>query len=96
MRGAAAITLEAHLEKLASEGRLPVHVRVACDGEEEIGGHSIVDFLADDDRGADAAVIFDSGMTKRGIRMHAQSENLKFDDNISVPVTMTNPGAALP
>src|SRR5262249_62321672 len=30
-------------------------------------GHSIVDFLADDARGADAAVIFDSGMTKRGI-----------------------------
>jgi acetylornithine deacetylase/succinyl-diaminopimelate desuccinylase-like protein len=30
---------------LAEEGRLPVHVRVACDGEEETGGHSIVDFL---------------------------------------------------
>src|SRR5215813_5343008 len=32
-----------------------------------------------------AAALF-NGMTRRGIRMHAQSENLKFDDNISVPV----------
>src|SRR6266511_843350 len=41
-------------ELLAAEGALPVNVRVACDGEEEIGGHSIVDFLARDERGADA------------------------------------------
>ncbi len=47
---------------LAREGRLPVNVRFACDGEEETGGHSILDFLAADDRGAEAAVIFDSGM----------------------------------
>ncbi|HEU5213726.1 MAG TPA: M20/M25/M40 family metallo-hydrolase [Gaiellaceae bacterium] len=52
---------------LAESGDLPVNLRVCSDGEEEIGGHSIVDFLADDERGADAAVIFDSGMTKRGI-----------------------------
>jgi len=52
---------------LAAEGALPVHVRVACDGEEEIGGHSIVDFLARDDRGADACVIFDSAMERRGV-----------------------------
>ena len=42
---------------------LPVNVRFACDGEEETGGHQIVDFLAADERGADAALIFDSGMT---------------------------------
>jgi len=30
------------------------------------------------------------GMTQRGIRMHAQRENLNFDDNISVPVVMTD------
>jgi aromatic ring-opening dioxygenase catalytic subunit (LigB family) len=30
------------------------------------------------------------GMTRRGIRMMLREENLKFDDNISVPVTMTN------
>jgi acetylornithine deacetylase/succinyl-diaminopimelate desuccinylase-like protein len=52
---------------LAEAGDLPVNLRICSDGEEEIGGHSIVDFLADDERGADAAVIFDSGMTKRGI-----------------------------
>ena len=52
---------------LAGEGALPVHVRVACDAEEEIGGHSIVDFLARDDRGADACLIFDGGMAKRDV-----------------------------
>jgi acetylornithine deacetylase/succinyl-diaminopimelate desuccinylase-like protein len=52
---------------LADAGELPVNLRFACDGEEEIGGHSIVDFLAEDDRGADAAVIFDSSMMARGV-----------------------------
>ena len=52
---------------LASEGALPVNVRVACDAEEEIGGHSIVDFLAEDERGADACVIFDGGMARRDV-----------------------------
>jgi len=47
---------------LAAEGALPVNVRVVCDGEEEIGGTSVVDYLAADERGADACVIFDSGM----------------------------------
>jgi acetylornithine deacetylase/succinyl-diaminopimelate desuccinylase-like protein len=51
---------------LAREGALPVNVRVCCDGEEETGGHSIVDFLAADKRGADAAVIFDSGYQEAG------------------------------
>jgi acetylornithine deacetylase/succinyl-diaminopimelate desuccinylase-like protein len=49
---------------LADEGALPVNVRVAFDGEEEIGGDSIVHFLAADERGADACVIFDSGMPR--------------------------------
>ena len=52
---------------LAEEGALPVNVRVAFDGEEEIGGHSIVDFLAADERGADACVIFDSGMAREDV-----------------------------
>jgi acetylornithine deacetylase/succinyl-diaminopimelate desuccinylase-like protein len=52
---------------LAEEGALPVNVRVAFDGEEEIGGHSIVDFLAADERGADACLIFDSGMPREGV-----------------------------
>jgi aromatic ring-opening dioxygenase catalytic subunit (LigB family) len=43
-----------------------------------------------------AAALF-NGMTKRGIRMFAQNENLKFDDNISVPVLLTNiEGAGIP
>ncbi|MEX2646600.1 MAG: M20/M25/M40 family metallo-hydrolase [Gaiellaceae bacterium] len=53
-------------ELLARDGRLPVNVRFACDGEEETGGHSIVEFLAEDERGADACVIFDSDMIARG------------------------------
>jgi acetylornithine deacetylase/succinyl-diaminopimelate desuccinylase-like protein len=52
---------------LARAGELPVNVRFCCDGEEETGGHSIVEFLETDDRGADAAVIFDSGMIRRDV-----------------------------
>ena len=51
--------------ELARTGELPVNVRFACDGEEESGGHSIVEFLEADERGGDAAVIFDSGMIAR-------------------------------
>ena len=54
-------------EELAREGTLPINVRVCCDGEEETGGHSIVDFLAADDRGGDACVIFDSAMLRPGV-----------------------------
>ena len=54
-------------EELAAAGELPVNVRFCCDGEEESGGHSIVEFLEADERGADAAVIFDSGMIRRGL-----------------------------
>src|SRR3954454_23341840 len=57
-------TLLKAAELLRQEGALPVNLRVACDGEEEIGGHSIVDFIRDDERGADACVIFDGGMTR--------------------------------
>jgi acetylornithine deacetylase/succinyl-diaminopimelate desuccinylase-like protein len=53
-------------EQLASERALPVTIRFACDGEEETGGHSIVDFLAADERGADACVIFDTDMIAPG------------------------------
>jgi acetylornithine deacetylase/succinyl-diaminopimelate desuccinylase-like protein len=53
--------------ELAAARQLPVNVRFACDAEEETGGHQIVDFLAADERGADAALIFDSGMTTRGV-----------------------------
>jgi acetylornithine deacetylase/succinyl-diaminopimelate desuccinylase-like protein len=54
-------------ELLAAGGALPVNLRIACDGEEEIGGHSIVDWIAADERGADAAIVFDSGMVERDV-----------------------------
>jgi acetylornithine deacetylase/succinyl-diaminopimelate desuccinylase-like protein len=57
-------TLLKAAELLREDGALPVNLRIACDGEEEIGGHSIVDFIRDDDRGADACVIFDGGPTR--------------------------------
>ena len=49
-------------QRLVEANALPVNLRFACDGEEEIGGHTIVDYLAVDDRGADVAIIFDGGM----------------------------------
>ncbi len=51
---------------LAAEGALPVNVRFTCDGEEESGGHSIIDFLEADERGGDACVIFDGNMLAPG------------------------------
>jgi acetylornithine deacetylase/succinyl-diaminopimelate desuccinylase-like protein len=57
-------TLLKAAELLRAESALPVNIRVACDGEEEIGGHSIVEFLEQDERGADACIIFDGGMTR--------------------------------
>lgn len=53
--------------ELAQAGALPVNVRFACDGEEETGGHSIVEFLEDDQRGADVGIVFDSGMVRRDL-----------------------------
>jgi acetylornithine deacetylase/succinyl-diaminopimelate desuccinylase-like protein len=52
---------------LAADGSLPVNVRFTCDGEEESGGHSIVDFLAADERGGDACVIFDGHLLEPGV-----------------------------
>jgi acetylornithine deacetylase/succinyl-diaminopimelate desuccinylase-like protein len=51
-------------EQLALEGALPVNLRFACDGEEEVGGTTIVDYLASGAVDADAAVIFDSDMLR--------------------------------
>jgi acetylornithine deacetylase/succinyl-diaminopimelate desuccinylase-like protein len=51
---------------LAAEGALPVNVRFTCDGEEESGGDSIVEFLEADERGGDACVIFDGHMLRPG------------------------------
>jgi acetylornithine deacetylase/succinyl-diaminopimelate desuccinylase-like protein len=54
-------------EELSASGELPVNLRICCDGEEESGGHSIVDFLEADERGGDACVIFDTAMLKRDV-----------------------------
>jgi acetylornithine deacetylase/succinyl-diaminopimelate desuccinylase-like protein len=63
-KGQLFLLLEA-ASRLARAGELPVNVRFTCDGEEESGGHSIVDYLAADERGADVCVIFDSSMVER-------------------------------
>jgi acetylornithine deacetylase/succinyl-diaminopimelate desuccinylase-like protein len=55
------------VELLRAEGELPVNVRFGCDGEEEVGGHSIVDWLERDERGADAAIVLDGGMVARDV-----------------------------
>jgi acetylornithine deacetylase/succinyl-diaminopimelate desuccinylase-like protein len=47
---------------LAAAGGLGVNVRVLADGEEEIGGHSVMHHLADVEGDFTAAVIFDGSM----------------------------------
>jgi acetylornithine deacetylase/succinyl-diaminopimelate desuccinylase-like protein len=54
-------------QRLVEQGALPVNLRIAFDGEEEIGGHTIADWVAQDERGADACVIFDGGMLRRDV-----------------------------
>jgi acetylornithine deacetylase/succinyl-diaminopimelate desuccinylase-like protein len=71
-KGNAYLALKA-VALLAREGALPVNVRVAFDGEEETGGRSIVDFLGADERGADACLIFDHGMPRKGVPSFALS-----------------------
>jgi acetylornithine deacetylase/succinyl-diaminopimelate desuccinylase-like protein len=51
---------------LARAGELPVDVTVVADGEEEIGGHSVVDWLDATQTRFDAAVVFDSGFVAPG------------------------------
>ena len=54
-------------QRLVEAGALPVNLRIAFDGEEEVGGHTIADWIAQDERGADACVIFDGGMLRRDV-----------------------------
>jgi acetylornithine deacetylase/succinyl-diaminopimelate desuccinylase-like protein len=51
---------------LAGEGNLPVNIRFCCDGEEEVGGTSIVEFLDQHASEADACVIFDTALLSDG------------------------------
>src|SRR3954466_10403593 len=48
--------------ELARAGELPVNVRVLVEGEEEVGGDTALEWLRTDERGADAAIVFDSDM----------------------------------
>ncbi len=54
------------VRQLAEAGALPVNVRFAFDGEEEVGGDSIVAWVDQDTGPADAALILDGGMIRRG------------------------------
>ncbi|HVA30662.1 MAG TPA: M20/M25/M40 family metallo-hydrolase [Gaiellaceae bacterium] len=54
-------------ERLVEANALPVNLRFACDGEEEIGGTTIVDWLHVDEVGANAAIIFDGGMLRMDV-----------------------------
>ena len=47
---------------MARAGELPVNVRVLIEGEEEIAGQAVVDWVRADERRCDAAIVFDSGM----------------------------------
>jgi acetylornithine deacetylase/succinyl-diaminopimelate desuccinylase-like protein len=48
--------------ELAAAGQLPVNVRVLVEGEEECNGAAVAEWVRADERGADCAVVFDSGM----------------------------------
>src|SRR4051812_14838861 len=49
--------------EMARAGELPVNVRVLAEGEEEIGSAGVVEWVRADERGADAAIVFDSDMS---------------------------------
>jgi acetylornithine deacetylase/succinyl-diaminopimelate desuccinylase-like protein len=47
---------------MADAGELPVHVRVLIEGAEESGPDDVSDWVLADERGADCAIVFDTGM----------------------------------
>jgi acetylornithine deacetylase/succinyl-diaminopimelate desuccinylase-like protein len=53
--------------QLASRGELPINLRFALDSEEEVGGQSVVEWVAQDTRGADAAIVLDGDIVERGV-----------------------------
>jgi acetylornithine deacetylase/succinyl-diaminopimelate desuccinylase-like protein len=55
------------VRQLTAAGELPVNVRFAFDGEEEVGGDSVVEWVEADSGRADAALILDGGMIRRSL-----------------------------
>ena len=53
------------VRQLAAAGELPVNVRFALDGEEEVGGDSIEKWVDQDQGPADVALILDGAMIRR-------------------------------
>ena len=51
---------------MALAGELPVNVRVLVEGEEETGGGAVTQWVRCDERGADVAIVFDSGIPDPG------------------------------
>ncbi|HLX18963.1 MAG TPA: M20/M25/M40 family metallo-hydrolase [Gaiellaceae bacterium] len=72
-------------QKLVESSALAVNLRFACDGEEEIGGTTVVDWIRNDDVGADAGVIFDGGM----VRIDAPAFSLSTRGLIAFEVKVT-------
>src|SRR4051812_4289040 len=48
--------------EMHKRGELPVNVRVLIEGEEEASSGQVLDWVARDERGADAAIVFDGAM----------------------------------
>jgi acetylornithine deacetylase/succinyl-diaminopimelate desuccinylase-like protein len=48
--------------EMHAAGQLPVNVRVLIEGEEEASSRQVMEWIAADERGADAAIVFDAGM----------------------------------
>jgi acetylornithine deacetylase/succinyl-diaminopimelate desuccinylase-like protein len=52
-------------QQLVEAKALPVNLKFACDGEEEIGGQTIVEYLQTGSVSAQAGIIFDGGMIRQ-------------------------------
>jgi acetylornithine deacetylase/succinyl-diaminopimelate desuccinylase-like protein len=68
-KGQVWILVEALRRLMARDGRLPVNVRVLCEGEEETGGESIATYVAEQppELKADAALICDTELFAPGL-----------------------------
>jgi acetylornithine deacetylase/succinyl-diaminopimelate desuccinylase-like protein len=53
--------------ELREAGELPVNVRVLIEGEEEMSSRHVMEWIAGDERGADAAIVFDAMMASEDL-----------------------------